>query len=180
MEYLAKNNPLFEIESIGLNITWTLIELGLFNSINNTSYLNVDKIIQYMEYKVFEQNSTNEEFISLICIKDSDEEIKKLIKKYSQMEGADKDIQLKKWIVVGLKRKLDMLSDRVVDGLMDLTEFWLPYINEKWCPHKYHNLNNCDINPSEYFTQENYNKLIKANINWINSQIQLIHKLEKM
>ena len=57
-----------------------------------------------------------------------------------------------------------------VDGLIQLTELWDKLDYPKDSPHTVQGRNN-KISPNEYYTQENYDKLYKANCEWFRKEL---------
>ena len=71
------------------------------------------------------------------------------------------------------KKIYDVIKEKnhnFVDGLIQLTELWDKLDYPKDSPHTVQGRNN-KISPNEYYTQENYDKLYKANCEWFRKEL---------
>ncbi len=77
---------------------------------------------------------------------------------------------------VPIKKTLEYINDDTLQGLLELTEFWVSIGMPEGSPHEYPNADNAT---SGYFTKENYLRLKNGNENWLCSEMRNIMQLDK-
>ena len=74
------------------------------------------------------------------------------------------------WLLVCLDLKLNELSLDPVYGLLELSKFWIDWGQPKNSPHMIQGVNN-DLDASDYYTEENYKRMICINYDWLNLEL---------
>ena len=72
---------------------------------------------------------------------------------------------------IGLKKK----NTKYIEGLIELTELWDKLGFPSDMPHIVQGRNNT-ISPSEYYSQENYDKLYDINCDWFKTELLYLQK----
>jgi polyhydroxyalkanoate synthesis regulator phasin len=94
------------------------------------------------------------------------EEVTELLEDICEQEKINEESSLKKWRLYMLEEILDNLSNDCLYDLIRLTDFWLAWENPEDKPHLIQGMDS-EMNPTEYYSESNYKKLIKAHKDWI-------------
>ena len=94
------------------------------------------------------------------------EEVTELLEDICEQEKINEEVSLKKWRLYMLEEVLDSLSNDCLYDLIHLTDFWLAWGNPEDKPHSIQGMDS-EMNPTEYYSDNNYKKLIKAHKDWI-------------
>ena len=76
----------------------------------------------------------------------------------------------RKWRVILVKLLLTELPNDYLQGLISLTEFWDKFGYPDDSPHVVQGRNN-QVSPTDYYTQENYLKILDAHKIWVENEI---------
>lgn len=68
-------------------------------------------------------------------------------------------------------------NQEFVEGLIELTELWAKLGFPDDSPHIIQGRNN-SISPSEYYSQENYDKLYRINCDWFDKELEYLQNFE--
>ena len=137
------------LKDLNINISWNMIFIGLCTG-DVEAYEVIDYAMEQIELgdcrsEIFELQDLQEDFI-------------------------DEAIERRK---IRLAIVYDVIKEKnhnFVDGLIQLTELWDKLDYPKDSPHTVQGRNN-KISPNEYYTQENYDKLYKANCEWFRKEL---------
>jgi polyhydroxyalkanoate synthesis regulator phasin len=94
------------------------------------------------------------------------EEVTELLQDICEEEKINEESSLKKWRLYMLEETLDNLSNDCLYDLIELTDFWCVWGNPENKPHIIQGVDS-KMNPTEYYSDNNYKTLIKAHKNWI-------------
>ena len=108
---------------------------------------------------------------------ESREMIRGLLLPLSELDGRDPEIELRKWRVVLLEQVLEEMPQEALYGLMALTEFWLSFGFPSDSPHDVQGRGNT-ISPSEYYQQDNLDRLVARHRAWIENERTALRKQE--
>lgn len=160
---------------MGLKITWRVIAIGLFGDSYILPQLTKDDVFEYLDSLLTVETTETDKIINLICERDNSVKTDELIYCFAETENADLDLQLRKWRAYLLKKILDRSKEDFMQGLLDLTEFWVSVGMPKDSPHEYPNRNHV---VSNYFSEETFVRLRSKNESWLSQEIQNINSLE--
>lgn len=134
-------------------------------------------ISDYACNKINEVEEENDVFISVAelayCDEISDETIKHL-ERLAEWENIDIHLSVRKWRLVAFIILLENLNDDYIYALLDLNDFW-----NKWegndTPDIVQGVGN-NMNPSEFYSMDNFKEVMFKNKKWINEEINAINK----
>jgi len=156
----------------GIPITWTAILLGIEGPGNREKLLISQDIIHYaMELIDLNDNQPYEVLKLASSYHNEEEYIKNVVIHLAQKENVTREDELKKWIVILLKEKLNKLPESPLYGLIALTEFWESFDYPEYSPHIIQGKRN-DIKPEDYYLMEFYKGCILQHIEWINHMLE--------
>ena len=101
-------------------------------------------------------------------------EITELLDEICMIEHINLDISLKKWRLVMLEEIIENLSYDCLYDLIELTDFWVYWKNPADKPHIIQGVDS-DMSPIDYYSDDNFNKLLKAHQIWIIEEKQRIY-----
>lgn len=107
----------------------------------------------------------------------SEYEVKDLLEKLCEKRGINLETALHKWRVVALEELLDNLSNDPIYDLIKITNFWSSWEFPSDSPHIVQGVEN-DITPTEYYTEENLNRILRAHRDWISREIRRLNSTE--
>ncbi len=93
-------------------------------------------------------------------------------------ENSQDELENRKLRAVLLSRHLKQKNNNCIDGLMELTDLWIELGCPNDSPHIIQGKDN-QINPIEYYTDDNYNYLFKRNEEWLKREIDFILTYQK-
>lgn len=154
----------------GFEITWTLLNIGFDGSAKFKKQLDVQDIINYAINKM----EDGDESLDVVLLASSHaanaEEISELLKNLSKSEKVNTDVECRKWRVLCVSKNLPNIQDEYIQGLIELGDIWLMFDFPDNSPHVFQGRNN-SITPNEYYTQENYEKLLENHRKWLDKEI---------
>ena len=107
----------------------------------------------------------------LVIDKDtSRDDVLNLLRKVVNTLNIDISKSSHKWLLVCLDLKLNGLSLDPMYGLLELSNFWIDWGQPKNSPHMIQGVNN-DVDASDYYTEENYKKMIDINYDWLKLEL---------
>jgi len=108
------------------------------------------------------------ELLTLDVHNEPREVIDSLLKKLSNLDGGDEKTELRKWRVTLLEQLLETIPQDPIYGLLALTEFWQDFGCPPDSPHRVQG--NDGSTPREYYTEQNFRKLLNNHHEWIESE----------
>ena len=154
----------------GFKISWTLLHMGFSGCEVFDKQLDGQDIIEYAITKMEE----GDESVDVVLLASSHitdtEEINELLVKLSKSEKVDCDIEYRKWRVIYVLKHLPNIDDDYIQGLIELGDIWATFHFPDESPHVFQGRNNA-ITPNEYYTQENYLKLLERHREWLYKEI---------
>lgn len=158
-----------DFKKYGLNITWTIVDIG-YNSEKFKHLLNAQDIINY-SIELLENGDRSLDVTLLASANGGNiEEISELIRKLAKNETKNYNIEFKKWRVIYLINYLPKNQKDYIQGLIDIGDIWAMFDFPYDSPHVFQGRNN-SITPAEYYTQENFVKLMKSHEIWIENEL---------
>ena len=116
-------NRLERIESLGYKVTWRLIVIGLFGESHFAKLLTRSEVYDYLQNQLHEITDTTDKVIELLTWWD-EEQSEQLLNTYANTEGADTNLQYRKWRYLLLSETLDSIKQKGVEASFELYEFW--------------------------------------------------------
>jgi hypothetical protein len=98
-----------------------------------------------------------------------------LVAHLASLEHADYDAEVRKWIICLLEEQLKELPTDPLYGLLALTEFWSDLDFPDYSPHRVQGRGN-QTSPNDYYTKENYRKIIGQHKYWINKEARMLSR----
>jgi hypothetical protein len=100
---------------------------------------------------------------------ESREAVKQLLMSLSELSKGNSSLELRKWRVALLEETLDKMSNDVLDGLMELTEFWQDFGFPADAPCAIQKICSA-VDASEFYQHENLNALVSTHRTWIENE----------
>lgn len=175
-------NKLNFLENMGFKISWKLIYIGLFGDDEIPVSLTHNDVIEYLDSLLTDLNEQTDNIITLICEKDDCEEdecekFDRLLKKLANEDDSSSAIQKRKWRAYLLKNVIDNISEDWLQGLLELTEFWMSMGMLEDCPLTFPSSDN-EKSVQDYYSPSSYEFNLNKNQEWLNKEILSIVKLE--
>ena len=165
-------NKLNLLKSIGFEISWKFIQIGLQGYYEIPKLLSYDEVYQYLLDNLSLDNVDTDNILSLISENDNQINFDKILNKLVEKDKSDIIIQVRKWKVYILKSFLDNPCSDYFQGILELIEYWTSVYGIKDAPIPFPDAQRF---PNElYFTQSNYDILINKTKSWINKEISNI------
>jgi hypothetical protein len=144
--------------------------------------ISAEEIADYSYARLVHSSDANERDLieKLLSVKlqtQSRQEIRNVLKRLSDMLGGNEAIELRKWRMVLLEDLLGTMPKDALYGLMALSEFWQKFGFPADSPHVVQGRGNT-ITPSEYFQQENLDRLLGCHQAWLHEEKAAIMKQE--
>lgn len=154
----------------GFRISWTLLNMGWDGSSKFKKQLAGQDIIDFAMSKM----EDGDESIDVVLLASSHatntEEISELLKRLSDGEEVNADIEFRKWRAIYVSKNLPDIQAEYIQGLIELGDIWAMLDFPDDSPHVFQGRNN-SITPNEYYTQENYIKLLEKHREWVEKEI---------
>ena len=162
-----------DFRTAGFPITWKLIDIGFKGSDKFANQLLSSDIVDYAISRMGD-DCEDSDIVDLACEYEANVwEIDKYVKRLSQRENSQYDIEFWKWRVVYVLKKLPDPNTEFIHGLMDLGDIWIEFDFPEDSPHIFQGRNNC-ITPEQYYTLENYHALLQRHHEWADNEIKHI------
>jgi len=162
----------------GFEITWTLLNIGFDGSAKFKKQLNEQDIIDYAISKI-ENGDESLDVVLLASLHAANtEEISELLKKLSDSEKVNVDGEFRKWRAIYVSKHLPDIQDDCIQGLIELGDIWAMFDFPDDSPHVFQGRNN-NITPKEYYTQENYERLLEIHRKWLDKEIAYLRNKEE-
>ncbi|SRR6266446_1726077 len=155
---------------VGIPVTWSTILIGWHGPAKYGPQLSIADIVSYAA-GVIEANPEQPPCVLRLAGAQADdrEMVETCLGKLASREGADQDIEVRKWRLYLLKEIERQLSDDPLYGLLALTEFWDKFNYPDDSPHVIQGRGNHQ-HPRDYYTDENFRQLRNRHREWIKEE----------
>ena len=157
-----------ELKQLGFSINWNLINIGYHGEFFLSPQITKEEIIEYA-YNTLNYVSNNVEIeliVDLIQSKSDEYLFSSALKKLSEKEYVDTEIQYRKWRLLFVKKHLDKLPIDYTEGLIELTELWVSLGMPDDSPHIFQGINN-SYTIKDYYSQCLYDEIKKKHKDWV-------------
>jgi len=168
-----------ELEAMGFSINWTLLKIGYEGGAFLPQQLSIEAVCQYAEKFLENVDLDNELVVRLIIAVEDDYEFLRILERLAETECIDRSIQERKWRAYLVQKELSMIPNDYLNGLLELTSFWISLGLPKDCPHIVQGRNN-SYTPREYYTQKVFDELMAKNKQWLKDEIECIKSLDSL
>ncbi len=139
----------------------------LRNSEYERAFISSNEVIKYAVG--FLECTENDDIVSLAILKSSEQEdIINILKKLSESENEDYNLEFRKFRAMYIYKNLPSTSDDFMHGILKLSELWDKFGFPEDSPNIYFEFKN--------YSQENYNKLLEIHNSWLKSEFEFIRK----
>lgn len=156
-----------DVRKLGFDITWDIAKVGWIGPNNFQRQLSVEEINRFADMKIDEAMGSDLEYMAELSTSTDESVITENLNKICP-KSTESAVMI--WRVVLLQKTLSDLSKDAMNGLLELTEFWSNFGFPADSPHVVQGLGN-DIPPNEYYTQENFEKLLQRHRKWLKQEI---------
>lgn len=117
----------------------------------------------------------------LVAISSSEtrERIEELLANLAGICQHNHSLEMRKWRAVLLEELLENIPDKPVYGLIALSEFWQGFGFPSDSPHEAQGKGS-PSSPGEYYTKENFERLLKQNREWLGKESASIKEQQKL
>jgi len=165
---------------IGIGITWKLIDLGFKGSDVFKNELSAKEIIDFATMQMLKTLDEEADIASLACeYVTNEDEINDLVKKLALKEDTEYCIEYRKWQVLYVKMHLPKADTDFFAGLLELGDIWCTLEFPTDSPHIFQGKDN-NITPKQYYTQENYNYLLRKHVEWIENEVRALQQTSSL
>jgi len=162
----------------GFCITWKLIDLGYKGCDYFQNELSTREIIDYAISIMMDDENTDNIITDLACEYETQEDkVDRYVKQLAEKENTEYDLEYRKWRVLYVMQNLPNPEMEFINGLIELGDIWAKFDFPSDSPHVYQSRQN-DMTPEQYYTQENFSKLLSKHKEWIDSEVN--HILTRM
>ena len=161
-----------DIKKLGFEITWEIVRLGWIGPGNFLRQLSVEEVHTFADFMVNEASDNELEQIAELCTTHDEQLIAEILSHLSP-EINDRTVRI--WRVALLKATISSLPDDPLYGLIGLTEFWSNFGYSSDSPHIIQGVDN-DISPTDYYTQDNFDKALDNHREWLKKEIKKLIK----
>ena len=159
------------LKNAEFKITWKAIDIGFKGNAIFSNELSARDIIDYALLQM-EKGIEDETVAELACEYDTNgEEVNRLVKILANKENTDYSIEFRKWRVLCIAKSLPNEETEHISGLIELGDIWVEFDFPEDSPHVFQG-RGTDITPEQYYTKENYKKLLKTHEDWIKEEIK--------
>lgn len=160
-------------------IDWGVIYLGCKGL--PIGVLSPDSVSNYACEQLILIKSKDASFIlvsELACCAEINYEILNILSKLCDLNKIDLNLSKKKWLVFSLKELMDHLPKDSLYGPLELNNFWNEWGEPNNSPNIIQGVNNT-MTPNEFYTNENYLKIISNHSLWIKRELNDLEKKYK-
>lgn len=154
----------------GFRISWTLLNMGWDGSAKFKKQLAGQDIIDFAISKMEDGDESTDVVLLASSHAANTEEISELLKGLSDGEEVNADIEFRKWRAIYVSKNLPDIQAEYIQGLIELGDIWALLDFPDDSPHVFQGRNN-SITPNEYYTKENYIKLLEKHQEWLQKEI---------
>lgn len=156
-----------------IEITWTLLNMGFDGSEIFKKQLNGQDIIDYAVSKIEDGDDSLDVVLLASSYASNTEEISELLNNLSNNETLDVNREFRKWRVIYVSKHLPHIQEECILGLIELGDIWTMFDFPDDSPHVFQGRDN-KINPNEYYTQENYERLLEIHKRWLDKEFDAL------
>ena len=157
-----------DIKKFGFKVTWDVVRLGWEGPGNFQRQLFVDQINYFADLMIIDASDAELGKIAELCTTADEQVIAEMLFHLSP-EISDRALRI--WRVVLLESTLSSLSNDPLYGLIELTDFWSKLGYSLDSPNIIQGVDN-DLTPTEYYTQENLEKILDSHREWLKKEIK--------
>jgi Uncharacterized protein conserved in bacteria (DUF2247) len=160
-------NPLDVIASMGIPVTWPVVQAGWDGIGQMDRQLTVADISDFACKQLERLSADASADILDLCAATDSDEVNAVLPRLAPVISRN---AIRTWRAVLLAKLLDELPGSPVDGLSELTSFWNTLNFPDDMPHVVQGRDN-DISPVDYYTEKNYQQTIGKHRDWLRSEI---------
>lgn len=165
-----------EFKDNSINLNWQTILIGLVGPGKLPPQVTPKEAVSYAIDLVSRDSNQSDVVWALAGSNENDTtEIKNLVRELANKEKGLQEDELDKWKVIMLKKELTELKNDPIYDLIKLTEFWEMFNFPDDSPHVVQGMRN-SIFPQDYYTKENYEKIIDNHRKWIERKISQLRE----
>jgi hypothetical protein len=173
VENLSSKNFLFYLEKNEISINPLTLLISLIGPMDCNPILTVQDIKEFCLKMCIEKNKKEYCDIAFSDKLEKQDIIKLLENISSKKHIKNEEI---KCAVFLLEKNISKLPIKYSEGLLYLTRFWSKFNFPKYMPHIVQGLNN-DIKPEDYYSEENYIRIKKSHLRWLNETKKKLRKI---
>ena len=115
--------------------------------------------------------------LALACLRENETaDVAGALEKLAEREGADHELERRKWRLLLLDERMEALPDDPLHGLLDLGEFWGMFGHPEDGPYTVQHRSG--VPPERYYTQENYEAEVARHKRWIEREATLLRQAD--
>lgn len=156
-----------DIKELNFTITWRLLCKGILKK-----QLAVEDVVEYA-IEQLEKGNDRMEICELAGSDGDTNDLLDIMYDLADEENSQDELEDRKLRAVILSKYLKQRNSNCIDGLMELTDLWIELGCPNDSPHIIQGKDN-QINPIEYYTDDNYNYLFEKNEKWLKNEIDFI------
>lgn len=155
------------IKELNFIITWRLLCKGILEK-----QLAVEDIVEYATEQL-EKGNDQIEICELAGSNGDINDILDIMYDLANKENSQEELENRKLRAIILSKYLKQKNNNCIDGLMELTDLWIELGCPSDSPHIIQGKDN-QIDPIEYYTDDNYNYLFNKNKEWLKNETDFI------
>lgn len=156
-----------DIKELNFTITCRLLCRGILKK-----QLAVEDVVEYA-IEQLEKGNDRMEIYELAGGAGDTNDLLNIMYDLAGEENSQDELEDRKLHAVILGKYLKQKNRNCIDGLMELTDLWIDLGCPNESPHIIQGKDN-QINPIEYYTDDNYNYLFEKNEKWLKNEIDFI------
>ena len=159
---------------VGFYITWKLIDIGFKGSDVFQNELSAKDIIDFAISIVSDEQDIDENIVDLACeYNNNDDKVDFYVKKLARKEISEYSLEYRKWRILYVMHHLPKAEIEYINGLIELGDIWAKFNFPSDSPHVFQGRDN-SITPEHYYTQDNFNDLLRRHNEWIDLEVSQI------
>ena len=164
-------NKIFnELEKFKI-VDWGVIYLGCKGLPIGTLSPNNVSDFACEQLAIIELNDASFISVSELCFcTEMNGEVIDMISNLCDLKSVDLTLSKKKWVVFAIKEFMNHLPEDSLYGLLELNNFWNEWGESNNSPNIIQGVNNT-MTPNEYYSDENYLKIISNHNLWIKKEL---------
>ncbi|MBU1558504.1 MAG: DUF2247 family protein [Pseudomonadota bacterium] len=181
MEYLLPHEghlKNFQTEQLAIN--WCTLLLGWIGPGHFESQLSISDLQEFAKAWLMMTDENNDLVTDLILSDGQDFlSVKEILEALCKKNKSDFVLEVRKWRYILLKECFEKIvrSNDYLYGLLELTDFWLMFDFPDDSPHVVQGRENT-LSPTDYYTEDNFKKLINRHKQWLQKELEAIYKLQ--
>lgn len=155
---------------MGFSIPWKLIAVGLFGKDEIPPSITQSDTVEFLKDSLTDNDDQTENIIKLICAEDDPSEFDGILKALAEEDITDLVIQKRKWRACLLAIIIENTSKDPLQGMLELTEFWVAMGMPSDCPQAFPNSGDQKA-IQHFFTKASYESSVNENRAWLSKEI---------